>query len=81
MSGPYGAILPLIPGLRAYACSLTGHDLHLADDVVKDTILLALRNWSQLTPGTNLKIGLLQIARNHFYRLRAVPITPTACAG
>jgi DNA-directed RNA polymerase specialized sigma24 family protein len=59
MSGPYGAILPLIPGLRAYACSLTGHDLHLADDVVKDTILLALRNWSQLTPGTNLKIWLL----------------------
>jgi RNA polymerase sigma-70 factor, ECF subfamily len=70
MSGPYGAILPLIPGLRAYTCSLTGHDLHLADDVVKDTILLALRNWSQLTPGTNLKIWLLQIARNHFYRLR-----------
>jgi DNA-directed RNA polymerase specialized sigma24 family protein len=59
MSGPYGAILPLVPGLRAYACSLTGHDLHLADDVVKDTILLALRNWSQLTPGTNLKIWLL----------------------
>ena len=69
MSNPRDAILPLIPGLRAYARRLSGGDLHLADDVVQDTIVLALHAWNQFTPGTNLKGWLLRIAHNRFYNL------------
>ncbi len=69
MSNPHDAILPLIPNLRAYARSLAGGNVHLADDVVQDTIVLALQAWSQFTPDTNLKGWLLRIAHNRFYSL------------
>ncbi len=76
MSNQHDAILSLVPGLRAYARSLACCDLHLADHVVQDTIVLALRGWSQLTPGINPKSWLLQIAHNRFYNLRCRSYRP-----
>jgi RNA polymerase sigma-70 factor (ECF subfamily) len=69
MSNPRDAILPLIPKLRAYTRGLSGGDIHLADDVVQDTVVLALQSWDQFAPGTNLAGWLLRIARNRFYSL------------
>jgi RNA polymerase sigma-70 factor (ECF subfamily) len=56
-------ILPLVPHLRAYARSLTS-DVHAADDLVQDTIVLALQAWESFTPGTNLKAWLFRILHN-----------------
>jgi RNA polymerase sigma-70 factor (ECF subfamily) len=68
MSNPRDDFLPLIPRLRAYARSLTRGNVHLADDVVQDTVVLALQAWSRFTPG-NLEGWLLQIAHNRFHSL------------
>lgn len=62
-------IVLLLPHLRAYARSLTAGDRSLADDLVQDTLLNALRAQHQFTPGTNLRAWLFTILRN---RLRSV---------
>jgi RNA polymerase sigma-70 factor (ECF subfamily) len=59
----------MVPHLRAFARSLTGGDVHLADDLVQDTILNALQAQHQFTPGTNLKAWLFTILRNRFRSL------------
>jgi RNA polymerase sigma-70 factor (ECF subfamily) len=59
-------VAALVPHLRAFARSLTGGDIHLADDLVQDTIVNALQAQSQFTPGTNLKAWLFTILRNRF---------------
>ena len=59
-------VAALVPHLRAFARSLTGGDLHLADDIVQDTIVNALQAQHQFTPGTNLKAWLFTILRNRF---------------
>jgi RNA polymerase sigma-70 factor (ECF subfamily) len=59
-------MVTLVPQLRAFARSLTGGDVHLADDLVQDTVVLALRARDQFTPGTNLKAWLLRILHNRF---------------
>jgi RNA polymerase sigma-70 factor, ECF subfamily len=59
-------ILPLVPHLRAYARALTAGNFELADDLVQDTLMLALRAWERFTPGTNLKAWLFQILHNRF---------------
>ena len=64
MSSSHAEMTALLPHLRAFARSLTTGDAHLADDLVQDTVLLALRGWHQFTPGTNLKAWLFQILRN-----------------
>jgi RNA polymerase sigma-70 factor, ECF subfamily len=64
------AILPLLPHLRSYARSLTCGDPHAADDLVQDTVLLALRAWDRFTPGTNLKAWLFRILHNRHLSLR-----------
>lgn len=56
----------LIPELRVVARALSGRDGHLADDLVQDTLLSALRAQAQFTPGTNLRAWLLTILRNRY---------------
>ena len=62
-------VTALVPHLRAFARSLTSGDVHLADDLVQDTILNALQAQAQFTPGTNLKAWLFTILRNRFRSL------------
>ena len=57
-------ITVLLPHLRSYARSMAGAGR--ADDLVQDTIMLALDHWHQFTPGTNLKAWLFTILRNRF---------------
>jgi len=59
-------VAELVPHLRAFARSLTRGDVHLADDIVQDTIVNALQAQHQFTPGTNLKAWLFTILRNRF---------------
>ena len=58
-----------IPSLRAFARSLAMGDDALADDLVQDTCVNALRAQDQFTPGTNLKAWLFTILRNRFRSL------------
>ncbi|MFP4270624.1 MAG: sigma-70 family RNA polymerase sigma factor [Alphaproteobacteria bacterium] len=58
-----------IPSLRAFARSLAAGDEALADDLVQDTCVNALRSQHQFTPGTNLKAWLFTILRNRFRSL------------
>ena len=60
-------VASLIPHLRAFARSLTGGDVHFADDIVQDTIVNALQSQHQFTPGTNLKAWLFTILRNAYF--------------
>jgi RNA polymerase sigma-70 factor (ECF subfamily) len=69
-AAPQQQIVPLLPQLRAFARSLCGGDAALADDLVQDTVVLALRAWSQFDPGTNLRSWLLKILHNRFHSLK-----------
>src|SRR4051794_41449621 len=62
-------ILPLVPHLRGFARSLTS-DVHAADDLVQDTIVLALQAWDRFTPGTNLRAWLFRILHNRHLTVR-----------
>src|SRR3546814_2330091 len=53
----------MIPHLRAFARSLTG-SVDLADDLVQETVMRALRAQNQYQPQTNLKAWLFTILRN-----------------
>jgi RNA polymerase sigma-70 factor (ECF subfamily) len=64
---PREQVLPLVPQLRAYARALAGRNPELADDLVQDTLMLALQAWQSFTPGTNLKGWLFQILHNRFH--------------
>jgi RNA polymerase sigma-70 factor (ECF subfamily) len=70
MAALQNEMILLIPHLRAFARSLASGDPSLADDLVQDTMLLALRACHQFTPGTNLKSWLLKILYNRFHSLR-----------
>src|SRR4051812_29858976 len=59
-------VVAMLPRLRACARGLAAGDSSLADDVVQDTVLLALRAEARFTPGTNLEAWLLTILRNRF---------------
>jgi RNA polymerase sigma-70 factor, ECF subfamily len=62
---PGDDLVAQLPHLRAFARSLVGGDRpHLADDLVQDTVVLALRSWEQFTPGTDLKAWLFRILHN-----------------
>ena len=60
-------LVALLPQLRGFARSLTGGDGSFADDLVQDTVVLALRSWSSFQPGTSLKSWLLKILHNRFH--------------
>jgi RNA polymerase sigma-70 factor, ECF subfamily len=59
-------VLPMLPYLRAYARSLVAGNTDLADDLVQDTLMLALNSWHRFEPGTNLKAWLFHILHNRF---------------
>ena len=56
----------LIPHLRAFARSLTGH-MAEADDLAQETVLKAWKSRTSYEPGTNLKAWTFMILRNQFY--------------
>jgi RNA polymerase sigma-70 factor (ECF subfamily) len=62
-------VVTTVPRLRAFARSLTNGDRQLADDLVQDTVVNALRAQRQFTPGTNLEAWLFAILRNRFRSL------------
>lgn len=59
-------VLALIPSMRAFARSLC-RNLSDADDLVQDTLVKALANFHQFSPGTNLRAWLFTILRNTYY--------------
>ena len=66
------AVLAAVPSLRAFAISLCGN-VDRADDLVQETMLLALANIHSFQPGTNMSAWLFTILRNLFrseYRKR-----------
>lgn len=60
------ALLAAVPGLRAFAISLSGQ-ADKADDLVQDTLLRALANLHRFERGTNLNAWLFTILRNLFH--------------
>jgi RNA polymerase sigma-70 factor (ECF subfamily) len=56
----------LIPQLRAFARTLTGHAA-AADDLAQDTLLKAWDARAAYQMGTNMKAWTFMILRNHFY--------------
>ena len=59
------AMLEVVPILRAFAISLSGH-VDRADDLVQETLLRAIANIDSFEPGTNLSAWLFTILRNLF---------------
>jgi RNA polymerase sigma-70 factor (ECF subfamily) len=71
-------IVALLPDLRAFARFMC-RERETADELVQNTILMALDKQSQFAEGTNLKGWLFTIMRNRFYSdLRAQRRRPTA---
>ena len=65
-------MLAAVPGLRAFAISLSGN-ADRADDLVQGTLLRAIANINSFQPGTNMLAWLFTILRNQFlseYRKR-----------
>src|SRR5579864_6608004 len=59
-------MLAAIPGLRAFAISLSGN-ADRADDLVQETVMRAMANIDSFTPGTNMSAWLFTILRNRFH--------------
>ena len=55
-----------LPHLQAFAQAMA-RDHALAEDLVQDTLMLALANRPQFRPGTNLRAWLVIILRNRFF--------------
>lgn len=55
-----------IPNLRAFGASLSG-SMHLADDLVQDTLLKAWSHSGSFAEGTNIRAWLFTILRNTYY--------------
>jgi RNA polymerase sigma-70 factor (ECF subfamily) len=58
-------MLAAIPGLRAFAISLSGN-VDRADDLVQGALVRAMANIESFTPGTNMSAWLVTILRNLF---------------
>ncbi|GJD96396.1 NepR family anti-sigma factor [Methylobacterium iners] len=61
-----GDLLAALPGLRAFALSLTGSPTR-ADDLLQETLLKAWQHQASFRPGTNFMAWLCTIMRNHLY--------------
>ncbi|SBW09430.1 RNA polymerase sigma factor [uncultured Alphaproteobacteria bacterium] len=59
-------LLAALPGLRAFAMSLSGRS-DRADDLVQETIMKAWSKQDSFQMGTNMKAWLFTILRNEFY--------------
>ena len=59
-------MLDAIPGLRAFAISLSGK-VDRADDLVQETLLKAWQNLDKFEEGTNLRAWLFTILRNSYF--------------
>ncbi|QKV19030.1 sigma-70 family RNA polymerase sigma factor [Oricola thermophila] len=59
-------LLAAIPGLRAFAISLSGA-VDKADDLVQETLVRAWDKQASFQPGTNQRAWLFTILRNEFY--------------
>jgi RNA polymerase sigma-70 factor (ECF subfamily) len=60
------AMLGALPGLRAFAISLTGNR-DAADDLVQDAVLRAWTNLDKFEPGSSMSAWLFTILRHAFY--------------
>src|SRR5215207_3002768 len=60
------AMLGALPGLRAFAISLTGNR-DAADDLVQDAVLRAWTNLDKFEPGSSMSAWLFTILRNLFF--------------
>jgi RNA polymerase sigma-70 factor (ECF subfamily) len=70
-------IVALLPDLRAFARFMC-REREAADDLVQNTVLVALDKQKQFEPGTNLKGWMFTIMRNRFYSdLRSQRRRPT----
>jgi len=58
------AIQALIPELRIAARDLANESTLAPDDLVRDVLIVALRNWDRLPSGDNLKPWLLGVLRD-----------------
>jgi RNA polymerase sigma-70 factor (ECF subfamily) len=78
-------VVALLPDLRAFARFMC-REREAADDLVQNTVLLALDKQDQFETGTNLKGWLFTIMRNRFYsdlraqRRRPTPMDESAAA-
>ncbi len=61
-------LLTILPKLRATAVMFT-RDRSAADDLLQDSIVLALSAQSSFTPGTNLSAWMYRLMRNRFISL------------
>jgi len=61
----HDTMLAAVPGLRAFARSLSGN-VDRADDLVQETLLRAIANIDSFQPGTNMPAWLCTILRNLF---------------
>jgi RNA polymerase sigma-70 factor, ECF subfamily len=59
-------IVELIPNLRAFARTLSGHR-NEADDLCQEALAKAWQSRASFEPGTNMKAWLFVILRNQFY--------------
>ena len=59
-------IVAAIPGLRAFAISLSGN-VDRAEDLVQETMLRGFANLDKFRPGTSLQAWLFTILRNLFH--------------
>jgi RNA polymerase sigma-70 factor (ECF subfamily) len=60
----------LIPHLRAFARSLCGGNVALADDIAQDAMLKAWKARDRFKPGSNMKAWAFTILRNQFYSIK-----------
>jgi RNA polymerase sigma-70 factor, ECF subfamily len=67
----YEDLVALVPRLRAFARLLAGGDRRLADDLVRDTVVRAVRAERRFASEANLKAWLTTILRDRLHGLVA----------